>query len=105
MPFGCAFAIIFAPYLIEHGGWQLVWQAGLVFTGLVCLLGWLFIPNDFQQIRYNFDMAPLRRAVCLPPLTFIGLSFACHSLVYQTLIQFTPLITQHLPKSVLIKAL
>ena len=25
---------------------------------------------------------------------FVGLSFACHSLVYQTLIQFTPLITQ-----------
>ena len=39
-------------------------------------------------------MAPFRRAVCLPLLTFIGLSFACHSLIYQTLIQFTPLITQ-----------
>ncbi len=94
MPFGCAIAIISAPYLIEQGGWQLVWQAGLVFSVLVCLLGWLFIPNDSRPIRYNFDIAPLRRAVCLPLLTFIGLSFACHSLVYQTLIQFTPLITQ-----------
>jgi len=94
MPFGCALAIISAPYLIELGGWQLVWQAGLVFSILVCLLGWLFIPNDFGPIRFNFDIAPLQQAVRLPLLTFIGLSFACHSLVYQTLIQFTPLITQ-----------
>ena len=93
-PFGCAFAIISAPYLIEQGSWQLVWQAGLLFSVIVCLFGWLFIPNDSRPIRYNFDIAPLRRAVCLPLLTFIGLSFACHSLVYQTLIQFTPLITQ-----------
>ena len=94
MPFGCAFAVISAPYLIEQGGWQLVWQAGLVFSILVCLLGWLFIPNDTTPIRYHFDLAPLRTAVSLPLLTFVGLSFACHSLVYQTLIQFTPLITQ-----------
>ena len=94
MPFGCAFAVIFAPYLIEQGGWQLVWQAGLVFSVLVCLLGWLFIPNDSAPIRYHFDIASLRTAVSLPLLTFVGLSFACHSLVYQTLIQFTPLITQ-----------
>ena len=51
MPFGCAFAIISAPYLIEQGGWQLVWQAGLVFSVFVCLLGWLFIPND--SCRYD----------------------------------------------------
>ena len=94
MPFGCGLAIISAPYLIKHGGWQLVWQSGLVFSVIVCLFGWLFIPNDSRPIRYNFDIVPLRRAVCLPLLTFIGLSFACHSLVYQTLIQFTSLITQ-----------
>jgi len=94
MPFGCGLAIISAPYLIKQGGWQLVWQSGLVFSVFVCLLGWLFIPNDSRPIRYNFDIIPLRRAVCLPLLMFIGLSFACHSLVYQTLIQFTPLITQ-----------
>ena len=47
-----------------------------------------------MPIRYHFDIAPLRTAVSLPLLAFVGLSFACHSLVYQTLIQFTPLITQ-----------
>ena len=94
MPFGCGLAIICSPYLIKQGGWQLVWQSGLAFSVFVCLLGWLFIPNDSRPIRYDFDIIPLRRAVCLPLLMFIGLSFACHSLVYQTLIQFTPLITQ-----------
>ncbi len=94
MPFGCAFAIISAPYLIEQGGWQLVWQAGLVFSIFVCFLGWLFIPNDTRPMRRYFDIVTFRRAVRLPLLTFIGLSFACHSLVYQTLIQFTPLITE-----------
>ena len=94
MPLGCGLAIISAPYLIKQGGWQLVWQSGLVFSVFVCSLGWLFIPNDSRPIRYSFDIIPLRRAVCLPLLMFIGLSFACHSLVYQTLIQFTSLITQ-----------
>ncbi len=103
MLFGCAFAIISAPYLIEQGRWQLVWQCGLAFSVLVCLLGWLFIPNDSGPIRYHFDLAPLRLAVCLSLLTFIGLSFACHSLIYQTLIQFTPLIIKHLLASALRK--
>ena len=94
MPLGCAFAIVCAPHLIEQGGWQLVWQTGLAFSVFVCFLGWLFIPNDSKPIRYHFDIVPLRRAVCSPLLTFIGLSFACHSLVYQTLIQFTPLIIE-----------
>ena len=94
MPFGCAFAIISAPYLIDQGGWQLVWQAGLGFSVFVCFLGWLFIPNDAWLMRSHFDIATLRHAIRLPLLTFIGLSFACHSLVYQTLIQYIPLITQ-----------
>ena len=92
MPSGCGLAIIFAPYLIKQGGWQLVWQSGRVFSVRVCFLGWLFSANDSSPIRYNFDVVSLRRAICLPLLTFIGLSFACHSLVYQTLIQFAPLI-------------
>jgi len=96
MPLGNGMAIIAAPYLIDKGGWQLVWQVGLGFSVLVCLLGWLFIPDDKAPVRRQFDLAALKLAVKLPLLAFIGLSFAFHSLVYQTLIQFMPLISQSL---------
>lgn len=96
MPLGNGMAIIAAPYLIDKGGWQFVWQVGLGFSVLVCLLGWLFIPNDKAPVRRQFDLAALKLAVKLPLLAFIGLSFAFHSLVYQTLIQFMPLISQSL---------
>ncbi len=94
MPLGNAVAIISAPYLIDTGGWQLVWEAGLWFSVAVFILGWLFIPSDKVEMCGHFDTTALKLAVKLPLLAFIGLSFACHSLVYQTLIQFMPLFSQ-----------
>ncbi|MDA8717325.1 MFS transporter [Alphaproteobacteria bacterium] len=96
MPFGNGLAIIAAPYLIEQGGWHLVWQVGFGFSVFVCGLGWLFIPDDRSPMRRQFDLAALKLAIALPLLAIIGLSFALHSLVYQTLIQFMPLISQSL---------
>jgi len=94
MPLGNAVAIISAPYLIDIGGWHLVWEVGLWFSAVVFILGWLFIPSDKVEMRGHFDTTALKLAVKLPLLAFIGLSFACHSLVYQTLIQFMPLFSQ-----------
>lgn len=94
MPLGNAVAIISAPYLIDVGGWHLVWEVGLWFSVVVFILGWLFIPSDKVEMRGHFDTTALKLAVKLPLLAFIGLSFACHSLVYQTLIQFMPLFSQ-----------
>ena len=96
MPLGNGLAIIAAPYLIEQGGWHLVWQVGFGFSLFVCGLGWLFIPDDKAPMKRQFDLAALKLAVALPLLAIIGLSFALHSLVYQTLIQFMPLISQSL---------
>ena len=96
MPLGNGLAIIAAPYLIEQGGWHLVWQVGFGFSVFVCGLGWLFIPDDRLAIKRQFDLAALKLAISLPLLAIIGLSFALHSLVYQTLIQFMPLISQSL---------
>ncbi|MGB2073146.1 MAG: CynX/NimT family MFS transporter, partial [Candidatus Puniceispirillaceae bacterium] len=96
MPLGNGLAIIAAPYLIEQGGWHLVWQVGFGFSVFVCGLGWLFIPDDRSPMRRQFDLAALKLAIALPLLAIIGLSFALHSLVYQTLIQFMPLISQSL---------
>ena len=96
MPLGNALAIIAAPYLIEQGGWQLVWQVGLGFSVFVCGLGWLYIPNDNAPVKRQFDLAALKLAISLPLLAVIGLSFGLHSLLYQTLIQFMPLISQSL---------
>jgi len=94
MPLGNGLAIIAAPYLIEQGGWHLVWQVGFGFSVFVCGLGWLFIPDDRLPMKRQFDA--LKLAIALPLLAIIGLSFALHSLVYQTLIQFMPLISQSL---------
>ena len=96
MPLGNGLAIIAAPYLIEQGGWHLVWQVGFGFSVFVCGLGWLFIPDDRLPMKRQFDLAALKLAIALPLLAIIGLSFALHSLVYQTLIQFMPLISQSL---------
>ena len=96
MPLGNGLAIIAAPYLIEQGGWHLVWQVGFGFSVFVCGLGWLFIPDDRSPMKRQFDLAALKLAIALPLLAIIGLSFALHSLVYQTLIQFMPLISQSL---------
>ena len=96
MPLGNGLAIIAAPYLIEQGGWHLVWQVGFGFSVFVCGLGWLFIPDDRLPMKRQFDLAALKLAISLPLLAIIGLSFALHSLVYQTLIQFMPLISQSL---------
>ena len=96
MPLGNGLAIIAAPYLIEQGGWHLVWQVGFGFSVFVCGLGWLFIPDDRLPMKRQFDLVALKLAVALPLLAIIGLSFALHSLVYQTLIQFMPLISQSL---------
>ena len=96
MPLGNGLAIIAAPYLIEQGGWYLVWQVGFGFSVFVCGLGWLFIPDDRSSMKRQFDLAALKLAIALPLLAIIGLSFALHSLVYQTLIQFMPLISQSL---------
>ena len=96
MPLGNGLAIIAAPYLIEQGGWHLVWQVGFGFSVFVCGLGWLFIPDDRSPMERQFDLAALKLAIALPLLAIIGLSFALHSLVYQTLIQFMPLISQSL---------
>ena len=96
MPLGNGLAIIAAPYLIEQGGWHLVWQVGFGFSVFVCGLGWLLIPNDRSSMKRQFDLAALKLAIALPLLAIIGLSFALHSLVYQTLIQFMPLISQSL---------
>ena len=96
MPLGNGLAIIAAPYLIEQGGWHLVWQVGFGFSVFVCGLGWLFIPNDQSSMKRQFDLVALKLAIALPLLAIIGLSFALHSLVYQTLIQFMPLISQSL---------
>lgn len=96
MPLGNGLAIIAAPYLIEQGGWHLVWQVGFGFSLFVCGLGWLFIPDDNAPMKRQFDLAALKLAVALPLLAIIGLIFALHSLVYQTLIQFMPLIAQSL---------
>ena len=96
MPLGNGLAIIAAPYLIEQGGWHLVWQVGFGFSVFVCGLGWLFIPDDRSSMKRQFDLVALKLAIALPLLAVIGLSFALHSLVYQTLIQFMPLISQSL---------
>ncbi len=96
MPLGNGLAVIAAPYLIEQGGWHLVWQVGFGFSVFVCGLGWLFIPDDRSPIKWQFDLAALKLAIALPLLAIIGLTFALHSLVYQTLIQFMPLISQSL---------
>lgn len=96
MPLGNGLAILIAASLIEIGGWQLVWEIALGFSILITGIAAFLIPNDPNPIAIKFDRYALIAAVKLPLLAFIGISFACHSLVYQTLLQFVPLISRSL---------
>ena len=96
MPMGNALAIITAALLIGVGGWQIVWKAGLAFSVLVTIIAVVLIPKDLEKYSLKFDISSLALAIRLPLLGFIGLCFALHSLVYQTLIQFMPLMSQSL---------
>jgi MFS family permease len=93
MPLGNGLAILTAASLIKIGGWQLVWEIALGFSVLITGIAAFLIPKDPNPIAIKFDRYALIAAVKLPLLAFIGISFACHSLVYQTLLQFIPLIS------------
>jgi len=96
MPLGNGLAIFGASVLIADGGWQMVWQAGMWFSVLITLLAFCFIPKDPEPARIWFDTRALRDAMRMPLLAVIGITFACHSLIYQTLLQFMPLAAQSL---------
>jgi MFS family permease len=96
MPLGNGLAVMAASMLIDIGGWRLVWEAGLGVSVLVTGAAYFLIPADPGMARLHFDGRALRGAVALPVLAFVGLAFACHSLVYQTLLQFMPLVAQSL---------
>ena len=96
MPLGNGLAVLAASALITVGGWKLVWETGFAFSVLVTFAAAFMIPADPDQIRIRFDHSALMAAIKLPLLAIIGLSFACHSLVYQTLLQFMPLVAQSL---------
>ena len=94
MPFGNAMALFLAPIFITEGQWQPLWMVGIIaaIILLVCVLR--LIPRDANSPKLSFDWDAVITAVKLPILLVVGLSFATHGLVYQTLLQLLPLFLQ-----------
>lgn len=96
MPFGNAAVFLSAPSLLVIGSWQAVWIAGLLATGIVGFITYVIVPPDKRVGKATFDLKIIIKAIKLPILTLLGLSFAAHSVTYQSLLQFIPLISLEL---------
>lgn len=96
MPFGNAAVFLSAPILVAIGSWQAVWIAGLLSTLLVGVMTYLIVPPDIISGKSVFDRKLIIQAIKLPILSLLGLSFAAHSLTYQSLLQFMPVFSREL---------
>ena len=96
MPFGNAAVFLSAPALVAVGSWQAVWIAGLLATLLVGVMTYLIVPPDTMSGKSAFDRKIIIQAIRLPVLSLLGLSFAAHSLTYQSLLQFMPVFGREL---------
>jgi len=96
MPFGNAAVFLAAPALLATSSWQGVWLASLAATILVIIAAFAIIPGDPPVTDRSFDWPGIKQAVRLPVLALLGLSFAAHSLIYQSLLQFMPLFNQQI---------
>jgi MFS family permease len=96
MPFGNAAVFLFAPMLLDQGAWHDVWLAGLIATLVVFPIAFWGIPKDRVVRSIAFNMSAISRTICMPVLAFLGISFAAHSLVYQSLLQFMPVFNLHI---------
>lgn len=94
MPLGNAAALLAAPSLLALGSWQALWWAGLIVSGIVTIVAIGAIPPDRPHQNSTFNMPAVLLAMRAPILAILGISFAAHSLVYQSLLQFIPLFTQ-----------
>ncbi len=63
------------------------------------------IPPDATPARLRFDYQSIGAALRLPVLVGIGICFGCHSLIFQVVLQFTPLFVQQQGGSLLLGAL
>jgi len=96
MPFGNAAVFLLAPLLLDIGSWQAVWEAGLFATLVVLAIAFWVIPKDRISPSLGFNSAAIAKAIRMPVLALLGFSFAAHSLIYQSLLQFMPVFNHHI---------
>jgi MFS family permease len=92
MPLGNALALFGAPLILTTSSWPAIWVAGFVFMSISLILCVVVIPPDRIQPPGQFDFDALKNTVQRRILLILGVLFALHSIVYQILLQFTPLI-------------
>ncbi|MBL6622866.1 MAG: MFS transporter, partial [Alphaproteobacteria bacterium] len=105
MPLGNFLGVMAGPLLLGNFDWQGVWISSTLFAGLVGLLAFWMIPPDATPARLRFDYQSIGAALRLPVLVGIGICFGCHSLIFQVVLQFTPLFVQQQGGSLLLGAL
>lgn len=96
MPLGNAMALFLAPALISASQWQSLWHVGIVAAFVLLIFVRLFIPADNHSLRILFDVGIVKQAMVTPILTIVGFAFVAHGVVYQTLLQLSPLFLQQM---------
>ncbi len=101
MPAGNILTFNLAPWLVELGGWQLVWKAGTVFALVTFLLFWGFFrmpkPHEAGAIPVSSEAEPeqkrqagLAKALANAGLWLITLQFLCYNLISLALGTYYP---------------
>ena len=91
MPAGNALIILLAPLIYSISAWWLLWGVSSSFAAIILFFAFFMIPSDPKQFKYKFPhklslivVQTLKKG----SVAVIGLTFACHSLIFLGNMQF-----------------
>ncbi len=93
MPAGNALIILIAPVIYLFSDWQLLWEVSAYFALGIYIAAYFIIPFDPEQLQTQFNeniFLAVLRTVKRWSIVVVGLTFACHSLVFLGNMQFLP---------------
>ena len=93
MPAGNALIILIAPIVYVISDWWLLWEISAFFTIMIFFLAYFIIPKDPKQFKESFSEKLtfiVFEIIKKKNVVIIGLTFACHSLIFLGNMQFLP---------------
>ena len=93
MPAGNALIILIAPIIYLISDWQLLWGVSTYLAAGILILAYFVIPLDPKQLQTQLNeklSLIIIETIKKWSIIFVGLTFACHSLIFLGNMQFLP---------------